>query len=545
MCLQEANVKVTVCKHCEKMSVIGDQGNLEGKHLYQFTGCMSAAELRQRQEMMMRNQIMPVNPQVVMPAQQRMPLLPTQFEPRLLERGELLPSSDLIIPNDTRQLHMGTQFGSSVPSHSSIMSNRTFSGPGYSSFLHPEPLDFVARRQELLQKQNMTRMDVEMNAMYHQREVDKAHRKGFVDMDSPFLYHGMPPNPVAFRGRQICPEGQMPSDLFVHRNALEILHGSALLKAGSPYAPISSLQRERARRPGRRASNQKVAESSIGVSKLQLDNKLHSSPNTAEEEKEKKEEDSETFNKCDQGKAHTGPTMDKSALEISDSQEKTSNPTSIETSRGRNCADKELANPGTAFEDRFIYQSPVPISASPYGFQVTMNPSLLPGTHSLFLNREDIPTIQDICKWTSQDVYNFICSLPGCSAYAQVFKDHDIDGVTLPLLNEDHLLDTMGLKLGPALKIRSQICCRLGNIFHMTSLSLPGPVSSSAPVPSDQPSEVISPIAHNNSNNTVPSPCAPDPDSLKSTDVSAPENKDSPCDVPLAQIEFQMNVLKN
>lgn len=25
------------------MSVIGDQGNLEGKHLYQFTGCMSAA----------------------------------------------------------------------------------------------------------------------------------------------------------------------------------------------------------------------------------------------------------------------------------------------------------------------------------------------------------------------------------------------------------------------------------------------------------------------------------------------------------------------
>lgn len=79
----------------------------------------------------------------------------------------------------------------------------------------------------------------------------------------------------------------------------------------------------------------------------------------------------------------------------------------------------------------------------------------------------------------------------------------------------------------------------------MTSLSLPGPVSSSAPVPSDQPSEVISPIAHNNSNNTVPSPCAPDPDPLKSTDVSAPENKDSPCDVPLAQIDFQMNVLKN
>lgn len=84
------------------------------------------------------------------------------------------------------------------------------------------------------------------------------------------------------------------------------------------------------------------------------------------------------------------------------------------------------------------------------------------------------------------DVYNFINSIPTCSEYAQVgcsafylpsyfvsvaylsclkscdlavqtFKDHMIDGETLPLLSEEHLLDTMGLKLGPALKIRSQV----------------------------------------------------------------------------------------
>lgn len=34
-----------------------------------------------------------------------------------------------------------------------------------------------------------------------------------------------------------------------------------------------------------------------------------------------------------------------------------------------------------------------------------------------------------------------------------------IDGETLPLLSEEHLLDTLGLKLGPALKIRSQVHC--------------------------------------------------------------------------------------
>lgn len=39
----------------------------------------------------------------------------------------------------------------------------------------------------------------------------------------------------------------------------------------------------------------------------------------------------------------------------------------------------------------------------------------------------------------------------------QVFREHAIDGETLPLLTEEHLLSTMGLKLGPALKIRSQV----------------------------------------------------------------------------------------
>lgn len=42
-------------------------------------------------------------------------------------------------------------------------------------------------------------------------------------------------------------------------------------------------------------------------------------------------------------------------------------------------------------------------------------------------------------------------------SFHKIFKDHAIDGETLPLLTEEHLLDTMGLKLGPALKIRSQV----------------------------------------------------------------------------------------
>lgn len=41
--------------------------------------------------------------------------------------------------------------------------------------------------------------------------------------------------------------------------------------------------------------------------------------------------------------------------------------------------------------------------------------------------------------------------------FNKVFKDHAIDGETLPLLTEEHLRSAMGLKLGPALKIQSQV----------------------------------------------------------------------------------------
>lgn len=41
--------------------------------------------------------------------------------------------------------------------------------------------------------------------------------------------------------------------------------------------------------------------------------------------------------------------------------------------------------------------------------------------------------------------------------FPKVFKDHAIDGETLLLLTEEHLRSTMGLKLGPALKIQLQV----------------------------------------------------------------------------------------
>ncbi|TNN59047.1 Polyhomeotic-like protein 2 [Liparis tanakae] len=59
--------------------------------------------------------------------------------------------------------------------------------------------------------------------------------------------------------------------------------------------------------------------------------------------------------------------------------------------------------------------------------------------------------------WNIEEVYEFIASLPGCLDFAEQFRGQEIDGQALLLLEEDHLMGTMNIKLGPALKICAQI----------------------------------------------------------------------------------------
>lgn len=62
-----------------------------------------------------------------------------------------------------------------------------------------------------------------------------------------------------------------------------------------------------------------------------------------------------------------------------------------------------------------------------------------------------------LVKWSVDEVCDYIRSLAGYSDYAEDFSVHEIDGQALVLLNENHLVQTMGIKLGPALKIMSKI----------------------------------------------------------------------------------------
>ncbi|XP_041823858.1 polyhomeotic-like protein 3 isoform X2 [Melanotaenia boesemani] len=60
-------------------------------------------------------------------------------------------------------------------------------------------------------------------------------------------------------------------------------------------------------------------------------------------------------------------------------------------------------------------------------------------------------------QWTVEEVTAFIHTLPGCSDVAEAFRVQEIDGQALLLLTEDHLMTSMNIKLGPALKICAHI----------------------------------------------------------------------------------------
>ncbi|KAK3699696.1 hypothetical protein QZH41_014672 [Actinostola sp. cb2023] len=64
---------------------------------------------------------------------------------------------------------------------------------------------------------------------------------------------------------------------------------------------------------------------------------------------------------------------------------------------------------------------------------------------------------ENIVHWDVDQVCEFISSLTGSPEVVSEFREQCIDGQSLILLKEDHLLNKLGIKLGPALKILAHI----------------------------------------------------------------------------------------
>ncbi|XP_039672938.1 polyhomeotic-like protein 3 isoform X3 [Perca fluviatilis] len=60
-------------------------------------------------------------------------------------------------------------------------------------------------------------------------------------------------------------------------------------------------------------------------------------------------------------------------------------------------------------------------------------------------------------QWNVEQVFSYINSLPGGQDVAEEFRSQEIDGQALLLLTEEHMVSTMNLKLGPALKLCAHI----------------------------------------------------------------------------------------
>ncbi|XP_032386705.1 sterile alpha motif domain-containing protein 7 [Etheostoma spectabile] len=515
---------MTPREQLRKMTALGEQGAMDEKHWYRLVNGMSAGELRQRQEIIMRNQ-MAMAPQILTQGQQRLQGVSTQFEPRFMER-ELVPPSEMVA-SEARQMHMGPHLGPPLPPHANVLPGRAFPGAAGYGFLPSEPMETVARRQEFIHKQNIARM--EMNAILHQKELENAHQKGLMGIDNHMSY---PSNPMAFRGRQRMPDGQ---DVFVHRPTLDELHSNSILMSASPYPPISTLHRERGRRAGRRPTAHKSSESHVSNMKGNTEDKsVEQSPGATSGEEKEVEAKGDMGEECPTSKTHHQAKIDSELATGSRKNYKDGDPglrkACVNSQDGSDVAnsganDKDISSQCSAFQEKFMYPSGGgALTGMPYMSPVPGNGFLPPGPPNLFLNGDEVP--EDIRKWTVNDVYNFINSIPTCSEYAQAFKDHMIDGESLPLLSEEHLLDTLGLKLGPALKIRSQVSRRLGSMLYMMNLPLSTSNLQATPEkPADRSSEIGSPV-NCNSEEMMASPR--DPDVLKPTEHLPETENNSP-----------------
>jgi len=61
----------------------------------------------------------------------------------------------------------------------------------------------------------------------------------------------------------------------------------------------------------------------------------------------------------------------------------------------------------------------------------------------------------DPTEWNCEQVFDFVKQVAGANV-AQMFMSEEVDGSALSLIRDDHLVNTMQIKLGPALKIMSK-----------------------------------------------------------------------------------------
>ncbi|XP_029395315.1 sterile alpha motif domain-containing protein 11 isoform X3 [Mus pahari] len=296
--------------------------------------------------------------------------------------------------------------------------------PGF-SFLPSAQAEMLARQQELLRKQSLARL--EMSELLRQKELCSVHR----------------PQLLAPEVALHIPEG--PDELQRRGSMLVLKHSSAPLLALPPQGPPGPGPPI----PAKESARSRSEKGSLGAASVQPS----------------------------QPKETTGTGL--WAQDVSEEPSKDSDGEDPELAAAREGASTPSHDPagGTRAEGKGLLSGSTLPPTLPLGFPCgAVSPYFHTGTMGGLFTDEETTTLEDVNKWTVDDVCNFVGGLSGCGEYARVFREQGIDGETLPLLTEEHLLNTMGLKLGPALKIRAQVAKRLGRVFYMASFPVALPL---------------------------------------------------------------------
>ncbi|XP_077693324.1 sterile alpha motif domain-containing protein 11 [Eretmochelys imbricata] len=489
------------------MSALNEHSTFEEQQrLYQLANSMAVPShdlLRARQEAAARN---PAAMEAHLPAasnsssQRRKQGLPQHRDTHFpaaapaLSRRDMSHPPPLLSPQNAPHIALGPHLRPPFLGVPSALCQT----PGY-GFLQPAQAEMFARQQEMLRKQNLARLEMSAEII-RQKELENLHRQRLLAGDPLSLHPGLPQDHPALRNMHDIPEGHPLRDELSRRNAMLVLrHNNTPLLSLNHGVPSTTPPKEQGRRGSRKSVHHRAEPPGLHEAKELAEPRARDGvPDCNDEEMKDSESDAEVSDeKPESLKAESSSSASelKECKETGKVYEGAKELSEVASGQNAPCSSSSTESPSHLLgqginKNEVKYLPPAsipPPQPLPFGFPYTMSPYFHAGAMGgLFLDGEESPALEDISKWTVEDVCNFVGSLSGCAEYTQVFREQAIDGETLPLLTEEHLLNNMGLKLGPALKIRSQVAKRVGRVLYMASFPMAFPLQPPGLRPPDR-----------------------------------------------------------
>ncbi|NXN76318.1 SAM11 protein, partial [Himantopus himantopus] len=359
--------------------------------------------------------------------------------------------------------------------------------PGY-GFLQPAQAEMFARQQEMLRKQNLARLEMSAEII-RQKELENLHRQRLLAGDPLSLHPGLPPDHPALRNVHDIPEGHPLREELSRRNAMLVLrHNNTPLLSLNPSVPSSATPpKEQPRRGSRKSAHHRAEPQGLSEAKELAEPRARDgAPDCNDEEMKDSESDADV---SDEKPESLKAESSSSAAELKECKETGKVCEGAkelgEAAAGQNapCSSSSAESPSHLLgpginKNEVKYLPPAsipPPQPLPFGFPYTMSPYFHAG-ECMGACRRVTGWSSNIGKMSASGMSLACLSLGLCSGFFQVFREQAIDGETLPLLTEEHLLNNMGLKLGPALKIRSQVAKRVGRVLYMAGFPMAFPL---------------------------------------------------------------------